>query len=442
MDNDSPVDKLIDEQLASDINEILETVEAGVEGFATHTQDLNNPHQVTKEQVGLGNADNTSDMDKPISNAVASAIKTLETGMGLAVQGVMSAIHTHIQENEADHQKITQTTNNMINQVNENVATIVGQINENIGVVVGELNSQILGTQSAVQTLEQTNQQEHQDTLTLLDEKITEVKGLITALDNKIISATATLKTLFAEADTAIKNEVTTAYQAKDTALQTALDSKAANDHNHDSVYAKIGTAGLSNGSVKSNHIAANAVTANHLAPNSVGSSELGYTPAKRTSQMTVTELFTRAGVSGKITTAALVTGIVQNIENFRGITVAGWVRPENISDLPTDNLFVTITVVDQNGIFMEAREPYGNNSLWIGSTNRGTWGGWKQVRVRDGNNDTLAFSYGRTEDGRPTCANSGFRVIDTGTDYLLMFGDGSNVPTTIAITRGKSVVL
>ena len=54
MDNDNPVKELIDEQLASDINEILETVEAGVESFTTHTKDLNNPHQVTKEQVGLG----------------------------------------------------------------------------------------------------------------------------------------------------------------------------------------------------------------------------------------------------------------------------------------------------------------------------------------------------------------------------------------------------
>ncbi len=442
MDKDSPVDKLIDEQLASDINEILETVEAGVEGFTTHTKDLNNPHQVTKEQVGLGNADNTSDMDKPISNAVASAIKTLETGMGLAVQGVMSAIHTHRQENEADHQKITQTTNNMINQVNENVATIVGQINENIGVIVGELNSQILGTQSAVQTLDQTNQQEHQDTLTLLDEKITEVKGLITALDNKVISATATLKTLFAEADTVIKNEVTTAYQAKDTELLAALDSKAANDHNHDTVYAKIGTAALSDGSVKSNHIAENAITANHLAPNSVGASELGYTPAKRTRQMTTTELFTRAGVSGKITTAALVTGISQNLENFRGITVAGWLRTANISDLPADNLFVTITVADQNGIYMEARAPYGDNSLWIGSTNNGTWGGWKQVRTSSGNNDVLAYHAVAAGDSHPSCMNSGFRIIDNGNEYWLVFGDGVNSLTKIFITKGKNVTL
>ena len=35
-----------------------------------HTQLTNNPHLVTKEQVGLGNVDNTTDMDKPVSTAV------------------------------------------------------------------------------------------------------------------------------------------------------------------------------------------------------------------------------------------------------------------------------------------------------------------------------------------------------------------------------------
>ena len=39
-----------------------------------HIADKNNPHNVTKVQVGLGNVDNTSDMDKPISTAVQNAL--------------------------------------------------------------------------------------------------------------------------------------------------------------------------------------------------------------------------------------------------------------------------------------------------------------------------------------------------------------------------------
>jgi hypothetical protein len=42
--------------------------------ISTHIADLANPHAVTKTQVGLGNADNTSDLNKPISTATQSAL--------------------------------------------------------------------------------------------------------------------------------------------------------------------------------------------------------------------------------------------------------------------------------------------------------------------------------------------------------------------------------
>ena len=40
--------------------------------LASHTSNTSNPHSVTKAQVGLGNVDNTSDANKPISNAQAA----------------------------------------------------------------------------------------------------------------------------------------------------------------------------------------------------------------------------------------------------------------------------------------------------------------------------------------------------------------------------------
>lgn len=39
-----------------------------------HEADHNNPHVVTKAQVGLGNVDNTSDLDKPVSTATQAAL--------------------------------------------------------------------------------------------------------------------------------------------------------------------------------------------------------------------------------------------------------------------------------------------------------------------------------------------------------------------------------
>lgn len=51
----------------NDSNENFDKIDA----FASRTD---NPHSVTKAQVGLGNVDNTSDKDKPISTAQATAI--------------------------------------------------------------------------------------------------------------------------------------------------------------------------------------------------------------------------------------------------------------------------------------------------------------------------------------------------------------------------------
>lgn len=53
-----------------------------------------NPHGVTKAQVGLGNADNTADMDKPISTAVRTALDTKqekEAGKGLSEENYTAA---------------------------------------------------------------------------------------------------------------------------------------------------------------------------------------------------------------------------------------------------------------------------------------------------------------------------------------------------------------
>ena len=49
----------------------VEVVETSV---IDHINDTGNPHGVTKAQVGLGNVDNTSDADKPISTATQSAL--------------------------------------------------------------------------------------------------------------------------------------------------------------------------------------------------------------------------------------------------------------------------------------------------------------------------------------------------------------------------------
>lgn len=63
-DDTDPVDN-------TPLNQNFDSIDAAIAG---HVADTNNPHQTTKEQVGLGNVDNTSDADKPISAAVQAVL--------------------------------------------------------------------------------------------------------------------------------------------------------------------------------------------------------------------------------------------------------------------------------------------------------------------------------------------------------------------------------
>ncbi len=63
-------------------NESQDGLLATKESVQAHATDHANPHAVSKEQVGLGNADNTSDMDKPVSVAQQSAILDAVTRSG------------------------------------------------------------------------------------------------------------------------------------------------------------------------------------------------------------------------------------------------------------------------------------------------------------------------------------------------------------------------
>lgn len=54
----------------------------------THVSDTDNPHSVTKAQVGLDQVDNTSDADKPISDATQAALDGKEDSLGYTPEDV------------------------------------------------------------------------------------------------------------------------------------------------------------------------------------------------------------------------------------------------------------------------------------------------------------------------------------------------------------------
>jgi len=60
----------VDQSAMATVGDVLE-LESSIKN---HTGDFDNPHHTSKEQIGLGNADNTSDMCKPVSTAQQTAI--------------------------------------------------------------------------------------------------------------------------------------------------------------------------------------------------------------------------------------------------------------------------------------------------------------------------------------------------------------------------------
>ena len=69
-------------------------LDAEAAALASHEADTANPHDVTASQVGLGNVDNTADADKPVSTATAAALATKldTTAFTLPIRGSNVAV--------------------------------------------------------------------------------------------------------------------------------------------------------------------------------------------------------------------------------------------------------------------------------------------------------------------------------------------------------------
>lgn len=78
---------------SSDVNSALSGKVSNAD-FNTFKARTDNPHGVTKSQVGLANVDNTSDLDKPVSTATQDALNSKvskEPGKGLSTNDYTEA---------------------------------------------------------------------------------------------------------------------------------------------------------------------------------------------------------------------------------------------------------------------------------------------------------------------------------------------------------------
>lgn len=88
-------------------NWVIQTISNSVGGdLSGHITDYNNPHRVTAEQVGLGNVDNTSDLDKPVSNATQEIISNLKIELEEKITSTGGDLSGHIEDFNNPH-KVT-----------------------------------------------------------------------------------------------------------------------------------------------------------------------------------------------------------------------------------------------------------------------------------------------------------------------------------------------
>lgn len=114
-----------------------------------HIIDTSNPHGVTKAQVGLGNVDNTSDANKPISTATQNALNTkVDTSTNQTIGGVKtfsSTITGSISGNAATANKWTTARTITLSGDVAGSASVDGSANVTITTTV-QPNSVTLGT--------------------------------------------------------------------------------------------------------------------------------------------------------------------------------------------------------------------------------------------------------------------------------------------------------
>lgn len=91
---------------------------AKVASYDVHLLSTTNPHNVTKTQVGLGNVDNTADLDKPISTAVQTALDGKQASLTSAQLAAVNSGATAV--------TVAQIQTNK-----ENIAAIDAELEEN-----------------------------------------------------------------------------------------------------------------------------------------------------------------------------------------------------------------------------------------------------------------------------------------------------------------------
>jgi hypothetical protein len=136
-------------ELTDSVDTLQTNIDAVADDLSNHESNTSNPHATTKDQVGLGNVDNTSDANKPISTATQTALNGKEPTI---TAGTTSQYY----RGDKTFQTLDKSAVGLGNVVNTDTSTttnITDSINKRF---VTDANLTTIGNQSGVNTGDET----------------------------------------------------------------------------------------------------------------------------------------------------------------------------------------------------------------------------------------------------------------------------------------------
>lgn len=130
VDNTSDLNKPVSNQQRAEFDRVDAEIVSTETALAAHIDDKDNPHEVTKAQIGLDNVDNTSDEDKPISTAQQEALDNKvdkEEGKGLSANDFTDELKDKL-ENLGDSPDYSEDITN----INQNITNIQSDLDSKV----------------------------------------------------------------------------------------------------------------------------------------------------------------------------------------------------------------------------------------------------------------------------------------------------------------------
>lgn len=205
---------------AQSVADVIEESANTKQALEDHIDDKNNPHEVTKDQVGLGNVDNTSDLDKPISNAVQEVLDEIDN-KHLVISSALNDLNSRILDNLNSIEELSQAldgTSEGLDNLSEVASQNSDSINELLKTIesneyvisssLNDLNTRILDNKEELDQLSNDIEENEEIVATALNDLNTRIIDLNTLIDeaNQQLS---TLETKFENSKIKIVNNGT-----------------------------------------------------------------------------------------------------------------------------------------------------------------------------------------------------------------------------------------